>query len=487
MQPGNTTTGTDASTAAFIESHLDDDLEVIVAANSASPPISPSLPPSCKDTGLLGASQLQQQQPIVLYLQVVSVENVLLSREQRLRALAPRQQQGPLASSSSTAADNTGGAGEGDEDAGGGAVMEKTLQMLEAAEEERVLENKKRASRERLLRLLLTDGFSRVVALEDTRPLPNNNNNNSSGRYVFPPPVFTDGVALGCKICVTLAAGEGGGVSPAVHHGVLRLHGGNTRVLGGQVPLMLHFAQTQAARALVALQGRPVPDSGAGSSVVPQQQPQPQPQLQQQQQRPLTPRGSSAPVVSPTPAAVALTRENYRHIADLRGLPVQPLGSWGQFLSTRANGNALFLTRAVITDVLSDLLINEGSGGGGTSGAGIATSFSLFVTLAEEEEAAEASSAGADGSTLVVDMGNDWISSVVQMDAENFRLLTLQSQQQQQNSSVTAMPLNAWHNAQQRMEEAVNKVGYALEHCGPALFVIGLAADDSAQVLRVQT
>lgn len=242
-----------------------------------------------------------------LYLQVLWVEDVSQRRVDHFRYLVQKGAASRPGGGSSTTAsqdpdheeeDEEGGSGNG---GGGGVdVVDSTLQACEALQCDDPSsaaamrwrggrDRKGYAAKHRCLKLLLTDGYDCIWGVERNGWIGGGGGGVASLPPVPPPPLFPMGVALGSKICVRVPSSStagpqqgrsasfstlptsttssrdgGGGVEgeeevqvPVLQHGVLRLSGTNTRVLGGSVPSLQWHWEAIARAYLRERSGRP--------------------------------------------------------------------------------------------------------------------------------------------------------------------------------------------------------------------------------------
>lgn len=444
------TAGTDAATAAYICAHLDDDLEE-VAQRPGAPLLRPALAPFLSPGGLLSlgggpdsartgtSPPMLATSEVTLLLQVMSIKDASLSREQRSRALAH-------ALGDSLPGD---GALTGDADGDGSAaasVADATLQAMEEQQEEQAQQHtplRPSGGQWRCLRLELSDGFQRLLAVEDA---------SARVRQAYGGVFAKDGISLGSKLRVRIPAGGSATTPACVQHGILRLHPGNTEVLGGRVRALEVFWAAQARQQLAANTGRPS-------------------KLQQQQLPPVAAEvpamGNGLPPSPPAPSPPT---------------GVQPLRCWPAH-AARHPPQAPFTTVAFITEVVSDMVINEppAPGGGGCT-------YSLLVQLSspdavERETQQQQQQSGhtplaaspddaaqvCEDDHLTVDLGHAWLLRLVGMPADAFRALSL---------STAAADVA-------RLTQTVEAVGQALEQFGKGRFTLARRAGDGiVEVVR---
>ncbi|KPA79676.1 hypothetical protein ABB37_05456 [Leptomonas pyrrhocoris] len=442
--------GTDSASAAFIRSHLNDDMEEIAQQpNQASlrPALSPFLSADgCfkfPDTGS-GPSSLS------FILQVMSIKDVSLSREQRSRALV---RAADLHNTSSGGGNSSGGEAAVDDPA---ALVDATLQAMEDQNDEAAQQHaplRPSGGQWRCLRLELSDGFQRVLAVEDV---------SARTRQQYGAVFAPAGLALGSKVVLRLSASS----IAAVQHGVLRLHAGNTEVLGGRVRALELFWEAQARQQLAASTGRP---------------------SRQQPQQHCSPHSSSPPPphdshqrhttasLRPPPSAVAQSSDQ------ASALPlVQPLRQWAAHVAQNPPQSA-FVTVAFITEVVSDMVINEPSpthSPATSGGSPTACTYALLAQLsspdAVERETQQHQMDGAAAEVtaddhLTVDLGHAWLRQLVGMPAEDFRAL-----------SLSAAPADV-----ARLTRTVEAVGQALEQFGKGRFtLVQRAGDGIVEVMK---
>lgn len=464
--------GTDSVTADYIRSHLDDDLEAL-ARQQQPCPLQPSLAPFlAPDGGFVvpeSASAGAETPLITLYLQVMSVKDVSLSREQRCRALV--RAAGDTSNVSHTATELAAA-----DDAA--AVVDATLQAIEDQNDETGQQTQQNAplrpsgGQWRCLRLELSDGFRRAMAVEDASA-------TSRQRYggLFAP----DGVVLGSKVKLSVRARD-------VQHGVLRLHAGNATMLGGRVRALERFWETQARQTLAASTGKP--------SRQPQQQHQQQQLSSSSPPAPLAPPSAIFSSASPhqqSPAAapnslaalVAATTGGQQRSTPIQrppsSLQEQPLRMWPRHVAQHPPSTP-FLTVAFISEVVSDMVINEPpptshgtSGGAGAAAA--AFTYALLAqlsspdaverdSLSQQQQQQQQQQVGSvtvtEDDHLTVDLGHTWLRQLVGMPAEDFRALSL---------SADAADVA-------RLTRTVEAVGQSLEQFGKGRFTLVRRATD---------
>lgn len=502
---------TSPSAAAFIQGHLFEDLELI-AQRSGTDVIQPVLPAGCEN-GLLPADSADgvagaegrayrggssafsgpatregadQSCTAFMILQVVTVQDVSLPLEQRLRAMAgdPGVDSTPGASAprgrASNESNHNGSNSSSDSEEGSegrrsttAGLADSVLKASEAAHEARRRQRRRHVSgRRRWLSLVLTDGFTRVLAVEAHPPL------HGAGRGGV---LLPEGVALGAKLKVSLAlspsvlssssssshttAPQGQRWVPEHSHGILRLHAENTTPMGGSVAALEIYWQRWASAQLAKLSGRP-------SRVLPQQQQEEGEEQQQQRQQQQPVGGSQHPQVhhslssdrepqQPQAADAIADAVRQRPLSQQQQqIPSLPLEQWP---STPPNPQGLFLTRAVITEVVSDLLINEPHSEDGeeeqlrSNGREDLCVYSLMVALSNPDSLQDHhDSSGAPAFSLHVDLGHPWLQQLVGMPAHRFRDLSLSREPQ----------------AVEQLQRIVDHVGSVLENLGEAFFYL---------------
>ncbi|TPP40790.1 hypothetical protein CGC21_8940 [Leishmania donovani] len=436
------TAGTDEATVDYIRSHLDEDLEE-VARRSGPPLIRPSLAPFLTPTGLLNlpgvAPSLRSQgssrdlvhpdgtplspaaHTVTLVLQVMSVKDVSLSREQRNRVLVHS-----LSSirSSSGATPNAALNDAGTDTAA--PLADATLQEMEEQQDEEAQNHiplRPSGGQWRCLRLELSDGFQRVLAVEDASA-------RTRQRYGV---LAKEGITLGAKLHVRLTASVSDTTVisvPCVQHGVLRLHAGNTEVMGGRVRALEVYWEAQARQQLAASTG-------------------------------------------PTPAAVATTGRSFPSQLTSTATATHP-------------PHVPFCTVAFITEVVSDMVINEPSPGAAHNGHHVgaepnpardAFTYSLLVQLSspnavERETQQQLSNSPSvqgeeletvsEDDHLTVDLGHAWLHQLVGMPAAAFRALS------RSNAEADV----------ELLTRTVEAVGHALERFGKGRFTLVRRAGD---------
>ncbi|KAG8345201.1 putative RecQ mediated genome instability protein [Trypanosoma vivax] len=418
---------------AFLHSNL----EYLAALQP--PQIAPSLPLLPGGSGLLPAD-FQLASPVQsngssnclqasIVLQVNTVEDISLPLVQRLRAMAPPEAV----------------AGSGQDDRPEHGSLEETLRAMESDDHS----SQHRGRRQRLLRLTLTDGFTRVIALEDCRKGCD---------------ALRNGVAWGAKLRLSTPL--------QVRHGVIILTSDKTMLLGGHVAELREFWMKYATEKLREMSGRPirrVPANGTTSPRSPSPPPQPSsPTL-------LNPPRSVAPKIAPTGAystpAVAQTatwtdqRQSEQEAPPLPSAVANKLPS-SQVPPPHAPTQPLALEGSVIgiiAEVTSELTVREGA----ACAANEPPSYSLLVSLAPPP------TQGNDNSEegLVVDLGHTWLQQAIGMDVESFRAL-----------SMSTAP-----NDVARLHALVEFVGSTLENFGVAEFFLRRrTVDGVVEVARVR-
>lgn len=443
--------GTDDATAEFMRSHLDDDMEII-AQQPNQTCIRPSLSPFLSPDGLFQLPTLGSETAttITFVLQVMSIKDVSLSREQRCRAMV---RAADLASGHNGSNDNNSMEASADDAA---ALVDATLQAMEDQNDEAAQQHaplRPSGGQWRCLRLELTDGFQRVLAVEDA----------SAGARQQRGGVFApDGLALGSKVVVRLSSSAAASTS-SVQHGILRLHAGNAEILGGRVRALEVYWEALARQQLAASTGRPSR----------QQQ-----QQQQQRQQELTAEAhmlTGAPTPATPPAPVATQRSPP---SSSPSPAVQPLRCWPAHVA-RNPPQTPFVTVAFITEVVSDMVINEPFSPPASPGYGGAATFT-YALLAQlsspdavERETQQQQQEGdvTEDDHLTVDLGHTWLRQLVGMPAEDFRAL-----------SLSTAPADI-----ARLTATVEAVGAALEQFGKGRFTLMLRPSDGiVEVVKVE-
>ncbi|KAG5503328.1 hypothetical protein GH5_04398 [Leishmania sp. Ghana 2012 LV757] len=497
--------GTDEMTADYIQRHLDEDLEEVVQ-RPGPPLIRPSLaafltptglfslpgvaaPPRCQASASLatsvrsqgsngalahpsGSSVSSAAHTVMLILQVMSIKDVSLSREQRSRVLVHALSSAP----GSSGATPKGAANDADTDAAA-SLADATLQAMEEQQDEQAQQHtplRPSGGQWRCLRLELSDGFQRVLAVEDA---------SARTRQRYGGILAKEGISLGAKLRVRLTAPVADAPAtsvPCVQHGILRLHAGNTEVLGGRVRALEVYWEAQARQQLAASTGRPskqqqyqppvLPGAPTTSALAP---------LAQQHSTPSQRLVASAPVTSPAPLSQPQQQQSGA------ALPVQPLRCWPAHAAQHPP-RVPFCTVAFITEVVSDMVINEASPAAVHSSHGVvadpnpagdAFTYSLLVQLsspnAVERETqqqlnnspslrGEELGSVSEDDHLTVDLGHAWLRQLVGMPADAFRALSL--------SSAAADV--------ERLTRTVEAVGQTLERFGKGRFTLVRRAGD---------
>nr|CCC89670.1 unnamed protein product [Trypanosoma congolense IL3000] len=380
------------------------------------------------DTGSVGTTSI--------ILQVNAVEDVSLPLSRRLREIAP-----PNAGMSATQS---------------GRAEERSLEEMLRSMENDEPSSSHHGRAQRLLQFMLTDGFTRVIAMEDCRKGCD---------------ALRGGVAWGAKLRVFAPL--------RIRHGVLILESDKTVLLGGYVKELQEFWIQYATTKLHQLSGRPgrmaLASSAQNDSVVPAttadgsannagnppnaaplqppaKVPPPPPSFQsalpqQQQGDPVVGtslvRGNGIPTrLAPTPPPP----------------PQSPITA------------SLFTVVAVISEVSSPLTIREGS----ACAPGEMPAFSLQVTLAlpsQQSTDASGGSGNGGGSSLLVDLGNTWLTHLIGMDVESFRAL---SASQDPDDML-------------QLRDLVLLIGSTLENFGTAEFHLHRrAVDDQLEIVQVR-
>ncbi|AIN99047.1 hypothetical protein LPMP_251840 [Leishmania panamensis] len=491
------TAGTDEATVDYIRNHLDEDLEA-VAQQPGPPLIRPSLAPFLTSAGLFSLAGVAPQQhslapsirnrgssvdpahpdgsplssaahTVTFILQVMSIKDVSLSCEQRSRALLHS-----LSSTcSSSGAMSNGAAIDMDTDTLTSLAADATPQMMEEQQDEQARQHTPllpSGGQWRCLRLELSDGFQRVLAVEDA---------SARTRQRYGGVLAKEGISLGAKlhVCLTASLADTTATTvPCVQHGVLRLHAGNTEVMGGRVKALEVYWEAQARLQLAASTGRPSK------------------QQQQQYQLPSLPDGpttlASVPPAQQQPvAAFPLTSPappSQQQPQSPAALPLQPLRCWPAHAAQHPP-HVPFCTVAFITEVVSDMVINEPSPGtthnnhhvgADPNPARDAFTYSLLVQLSSPsavecetprhlndtpsrrgEELGQVS----EDDHLIVDLGHAWLHQLVGMPADAFRMLSLS------NAAADV----------EKLTRTVEAVGQALEQFGKGCFTLVRRARDS--------
>ncbi|RNF04578.1 apurinic/apyrimidinic endonuclease [Trypanosoma rangeli] len=333
-----------------------------------------------------------------IILQVNAVEDVSLPLAQRLRAMAAP----PTTATQGTDVDPPDAVGDE-------AQQISVYEMLQSMESDDPASHW-RGRRQRLLRLILTDGFTRVIAFEDCRQGCD---------------ALRGGVAWGTKLCL---------LAPLqIRHGVLILTSQQTVMLGGFLPELQEFWEKHAKEALEEMSGRPkkqvqqaveglrrgvtspTPEGAAethtdaGSSVA-QPPASSLSQQQQQQQQQLEAAGAAFADLQQT-TAVNVVNPSPLQPSSIHASQPQPLSAW----QAHHPRTFPFKTIAVIREVKSDLKIQEFS----ALSPDEAKRFSLFVLLATPPD--EVNRGSQTGETeLLVDIGHGWLQQALRMDPDTF-------------------------------------------------------------------
>ncbi|KAG5477053.1 hypothetical protein LSCM1_05393 [Leishmania martiniquensis] len=474
--------GTDEMTADYIQCHLDEDLEE-VAQRPGPPLIRPSLAALLTPPGLLhlpavasaaqsrGSAVSSAAHTVTLILQVMSIKDVSLSREQRSRVLLHS-----LSSIPGRPDALLKGAGSEVDADDAASLADATLQAMEEQQNEQTQQHtplRPSGGQWRCLRLELSDGFQRVLAVEDA---------STRTRQRYGDALAKEGISLGAKLRVrlsTLMADAAATPIPCVQHGILRLHAGNTEVLGGRVRALEVYWEAQARYQLATSTGRPsklqqylppgLPEAQATSASAPPAQ---------QQSKP------SQHLVAASPATSSAPRSQQPQQSGA-ALPVQPLRCWPAHAAQHPP-HVPFCTIAFITEVVSDMVINETPPGAlqrshrvgaEPNPAEGAFTYSLLVQLSspnavERDTQQQLSSSPSlrgeelgpvcEDDHLTVDLGHAWLRQLVGMPADAFRALSL--------SSAAADV--------ERLTRSVEAVGQSLERFGKGRFTLVQRAGD---------
>ncbi|KPI90021.1 hypothetical protein ABL78_0881 [Leptomonas seymouri] len=460
--PPGTSLGTDRATAEFIRGHLDDDIEEL-AQQPNQTFIHPSLSPFLSADGLFQLPSAGSEMPTVSFvLQVMSITDVSLSREQRSRALvrAADLRNGGDGEGGGSSSRNTAHSEAATDDPA--TLVDATLQAMEDQNDEAAQQHaplRPSGGQWRCLRLELSDGFQRVLAVEDVSA-------RARQRYgAVPAP---DGLELGSKVAVRVTSSAG----LAVQHGVLRLHAGNTEVLGGRVRALELFWEAQARQQLAASTGRPSRQQQQQQSQAHRPQiPSSLPQDNKQRQAP-TP-------VNPPPTVAQSFHHPSANPLPSPPLPVLPLRQWPAHVA-QSPPQSPFVTVAFITEVVSDMVIHESSSSFSSASGGSPSTFT-YALLAQlssphavERETQQLDGAAADvteADHLIVDLGHTWLRQLVGMPAEDFRALSLS------NAPADVA----------RLTSTVEAVGHALEQFGEGRFTLMQRAGDGVvEVVKVE-
>lgn len=436
--------GTVDETAQYIYHHLDEDLEEIVQRPGGSQLVRPSLlpveeavkqrsassvAPSTTTTSVAAAAAAQQ--PIFI-LQVMSVKDVSLSRAERYRSMkhAIKPSVNPHrdgnGNNASATIEEEEQAVVGEDDA---SLAGTTLQAIDEEDERNHAGPLKPSGGcYRCLKLTLTDGYQRIIAVEDVHA-------SSSQQQLGP--LLPSGVALGTKLRIS-----GTSVSLAPR-GIWRLHAGNTELLGGRLRSLELFWRSEAEAAMAAMTGRP-------SKQRPREAPQPVVEAANEH---------DAVVSVPPPAPP----------------PPQPLRTWYTTVVSQPVSPVMppFYTTAFVTAVVSDMVLKEdrhATAAAGSSGTPLpAYTYSLLVQLTSpegvEQESQQPTTVAPESlkqESIVVDLGHLWLSQLVGLPADTFRLL----------SQSTAA------HDQQKLAEIVAVIGRTLEDLGLGYFALRRRSGD---------
>ncbi|KAH9599552.1 RecQ mediated genome instability protein [Trypanosoma melophagium] len=409
-----------------------------------------------------GTTSTEENSEISIILQVNIVEDVSLPFAQRLRSMAPQE----------TTPENNEQQQQQQQ-----MSVEETLRALESDETSFT----RRGRRQRLLRLTLTDGFSRIIAMEDSQHSCQ---------------ALRGGVALGAKLRIFAPL--------KIRHGVLILTSERTVLLGGFVPELQAFWTQHAMAILEEMSGRSkrrtiVPQSQSRTNAVVAANRMLAPPLITNTTNTNTNISRTTPFVTDVvgnsnnssntvqqrqqpPALLQSTTAgisggNISERSLIQNMEPQPLSAWRQHHPPTAP----FLTRAVISDVRSELTIRENVGNpilGGTSQL-----FSLLVMLitpprltndnSDNKEWYEGLGRSRKGEEmeLLVDLGHRWLRQALRMEPDAFRKLSLSREP----------------NDMANLDALVNDIGRDLENLGEAIFLLRQREMDGVvEVMEVQ-
>ncbi|KEG06854.1 apurinic/apyrimidinic endonuclease [Trypanosoma grayi] len=400
-----------ASNGPLDETFLCANLEYLASLHP--PAITPVLPLLHGGAGPL-PHDFTPTSPIVL--QVNAVEDVSLPLAQRLRALVPAE-----------GAEQEEKPQQGTEQQ---TSVEETLRAMESDEPA----SQRRGRRQRLLRLTLTDGFTRVIAVEDCQ-------NGCDA--------LRNGVALGAKLRIAAPL--------RIRQGALLLTTESTVHLGGFVPELQEFWMKHAAAMLEQMSGMPRRREVTGvppNTVAPPPNESVHDQAAMAIHEPHNHHQQQQVQVQLQSAVSGSLHSNGAVVGSIPVLQLQPLSAW----PSHHPPNAPFATLAIISEVTSELTMREDAvhcGGGSLL-------FSLLVLLtpppppgAEAEAIGSSTSIGDDGG-LVVDLGHRFLRQVLRMDPDAFRAL-----------SASRLPDDV-----ARLDALVESIGRELENFGVARFVL---------------
>ncbi|PBJ73810.1 hypothetical protein BCY84_13538 [Trypanosoma cruzi cruzi] len=384
-----------------------------------------------------------------IILQVNAVEDVSLPMAQRLRAMAPP-------ATAAVQDDETElPTAVGDE--AQQISVDEVLRSMESDEPA----SQRRGRRQRLLRLTLTDGFTRVIAVEDCRKGCD---------------ALREGVAWGTKLRLYAPL--------QIRHGVLILKSQQTVMVGGFVLELQEFWERHAKAMLEEMSGRPkrriqqpveVPSgvapvqihNGACTNVEHNSTSLPPPPQQRLQEA-----GAEENAAAPAAPGHSNTMASL-HGANAVSQPPplsfflsasqpQSLSAW----QSHHPPTTPFRTVAVIREVTSELTIREVS----ARSPEASKRFSLLVLLSTPP--ADVNSDVPTGEAeLVVDLGHNWLQQALGVDPDAFRALFLS----RQPDDVA------------KLNTLVESVGWELENFGVAVFVLRQRETDGVvEVVKVE-
>ncbi|EKF31106.1 apurinic/apyrimidinic endonuclease [Trypanosoma cruzi marinkellei] len=437
---------------AFLHANLE------YLASLEPPAISPVLPRLPGGAGLLPDDFQLPPTAITgdvasIILQVNAVEDVSLPMAQRLRAMAPP--------ATATMQENETEHPTAVEDEAQQLSVDEMLRSMESDEPA----SQRRGRRQRLLRLTLTDGFTRVIAVEDCRKGCD---------------ALRGGVAWGAKLRLFAPL--------QIRHGVLILKSQQTVMMGGFVLELQEFWEQHAKAMLEEMSGRPKRRiqqpvegparvtpvqsySGAHTNVEHLSASLPPPPVPQQRQQETEAEENAAAAASAAPShsnamaslhAASVVNQPPLLSFSLSASQPQSLSAW----QSHHPPTAPFRTVAVIREVTSELTIREVA----ARSPEASKRFSLLVLLSTPP-ADVTSDVPMGEAELVVDLGHNWLQQALGVDPDTFRALFLS----RQPDDVA------------RLNTLVESVGWKLENFGVAVFVLRQRETDGVvEVVNVE-
>ncbi|CAD2217369.1 RecQ mediated genome instability protein, putative [Angomonas deanei] len=432
MQESTLYAGTDTQTLQYIQAHLDDDMELLAHQQHIQPALllSPNPPFNTNNNG-----------SDCLVLQILMAEDISLQAIDRLKALAssvgdPNNNNNTANAIVALSPDEEGADNRSNNHNNNNSIVSEELQevfrQLDGGNDTNKSTNA--YSPNRCLKLLLTDGFSRIIAVEK--------------RVANLPPLLGEGVVLGAKIKIKLSTNPIQNKvllgTPLYAHGVLRLSSKETTAMGGVVRALLYYSGMEASTAVQRRSGKPIPSREApmtvqqnnNNSVVVPAVP-----VAANTVRPVNPttvvEEVAAPLPTPTPNNNNPTTNNNTNIDTEGTLVLRPLSQYKQFKHTQKY--APFLTEVVIEEVISDLVIAPQYGSSNNhnnnSNEPILV-FSLMAQVVSPDSVHHIHHHDHTSEAITVDLGNFWLEQLIGMNANQFQLLTQNNNNNNNNNNM---------------------------------------------------